>query len=79
MFKIKTPEIKLKKGDAVHLQWPGSNSHKNGQPGGDGQTGDAGQGKSGTDRNNFLQLAKMNENFPMPFEHRFVSSFSSLL
>lgn len=65
-------QLKLKKGDAVHLQWAGSNSHKNAQPGGDGQTGDAGNGKTGTDRSNFLQLAEMDQNFPMPYENRFV-------
>jgi hypothetical protein len=52
----------------LHIQWTGSNTHNNGNPGGDGQTGDAGQGATGTDRNNFLQIANLNENYPIPFE-----------
>lgn len=62
-------QIKLHTGDAIHLQWSGSNTHHNNQPGGDGQTGDAGQGQSGTDRSNFLQLAQIDQNFPLPYEH----------
>ena len=33
--------------DYVHIQWTGSNSHNNGDPAGDGQAGDAGQGAAG--------------------------------
>ena len=33
--------------DLVHFQWTGSNTHNNGKPAGDGQTGDAGEGTSG--------------------------------
>ena len=33
--------------DLLHIQWTGSNTHTNGHPGGDDQTGDAGQGKTG--------------------------------
>ena len=56
----------------LHIQWTGSNTHNNGNPGGDGQIGDAGQGATGTDRNNFVQINNLNENYPMPFE---ISSF----
>ena len=38
-------EIKAK--DLVHFQWTGSNTHNNQAPGGDGQTGDAGEGTGG--------------------------------
>ncbi len=31
--------------DLLHIQWTGSNTHNNGNPGGDGQIGDAGQGE----------------------------------
>lgn len=54
--------------DLVHIQWTGSNTHNNGNPGGDGQTGDAGEGRSGTDRHNFLELLNPSDNFPRPFE-----------
>ena len=53
----------------VHIQWAGSNSHRNKPPGGDGQTGDDGQGQTGTDRTNFLEIASMNANYPLPFEN----------
>ena len=33
--------------DLVHLQWTGSNTHNNGNPAGDGQAGDAGEGTGG--------------------------------
>lgn len=39
--------LKMKQGDLVHVQWTGSNTHNNGNPGGDGQTGDAGEGTGG--------------------------------
>ena len=46
----------MKKNDLLHIQWTGSNTHNNENPGGDGQTGDAGQGKTGTDRNNLVEI-----------------------
>ena len=46
--------LKMKRGDLVHVQWTGSNTHNNGNPGGDGQTGDAGEGTGG----NFELLIK---------------------
>jgi len=61
-------EVKNYQTDLIHLQWTGSNSHQNGRPGGDGQTGDDGQGKTGTDRNNFVQIFDRKSNFPLPFE-----------
>lgn len=33
--------------DLVHFQWTGSNTHNNGNPAGDGQAGDAGEGTGG--------------------------------
>ncbi|XP_013392122.1 protein DD3-3 [Lingula anatina] len=61
-------DLTLKANDVVHLQWTGSNTHNNGNPAGDGQAGDAGQGKGGTDRHNFVQILDRNHNFPAPFE-----------
>jgi len=52
----------------VHVQWTGSNTHNNGDPGGDGQTGDAGQGTTGTDRHNFVQYRGTLENFPIALD-----------
>ena len=39
--------LTIKGGELVHIQWTGSNTHNNGAPGGDGQTGDAGEGTGG--------------------------------
>lgn len=58
--------LSIPKGDAIHVQWTGSNSHNNGNPGGDGQTGDAGEGQGGTDRNNFIQLLDRKANLVAP-------------
>ena len=40
--------MEISEGDLVHFQWTGSNTHDNNPPGGDGQTGDAGEGEEGT-------------------------------
>ena len=58
--------LNIPQGEAIHIQWTGSNTHKNGGPGGDGQTGDAGEGTSGTDRNNFIQLIDRKANLVAP-------------
>lgn len=39
--------LEMSENDLIHFQWTGSNTHNNGNPGGDGQTGDAGEGKGG--------------------------------
>jgi len=54
--------------DYVHIHWKGSNTHNNGNPAGDGQAGDAGQGTGGTDRSNIIALLNQNANFPLPIE-----------
>lgn len=61
-------DLSMKWGDLVHIQWTGSNSHNNGNPAGDGQAGDAGEGKGGTDRSNIVEILNGDENFPLPFE-----------
>lgn len=40
--------LSLNENELVHIQWTGSNTHNNGNPAGDGQAGDAGEGKGGT-------------------------------
>jgi len=61
--------LNMNQGEAVHIQWAGSNTHKNGNPAGDGQAGDAGEGRSGTDRNNFIQLVDRKANLVAPFHN----------
>ncbi|XP_059178656.1 protein DD3-3-like [Physella acuta] len=60
--------LRLGTEDLVHIQWTGSNTHNNGNPAGDGQAGDAGEGKGGTDRSNFVEIGERNGNIPTPFE-----------
>jgi hypothetical protein len=62
-------DLKVMKNDLIHIQWWGSNSHNNKPPGANGQTGDDGQGKSGTDRSTFTPILSSNHNFPIPFEN----------
>lgn len=57
----------IKQGDFVHFQWTGSNTHNNGNPAGDGQAGDDGQGTGGTDRSNVVEIDGLNENYPTVF------------
>lgn len=62
--------LHIKEGDLVHIQWAGSNTHNNGNPAGDGQAGDAGEGRGGTDRHNFVELRRRHfgESFPATWE-----------
>jgi len=52
----------------MHIQWTGSNTHNNGNPEGDGQAGDAGEGTGGTDRNNVVGLINADTNYPIAME-----------
>jgi hypothetical protein len=54
--------------DFIAMQWAGSNTHNNGNPAGDGQAGDAGEGRGGTDRNNICEVKDASTNFCVPFE-----------
>ena len=62
--------LTIPQGEAIHVQWTGSNTHNNGHPGGDGQTGDAGEGRGGTDRSNFIQLLDRKANLVTPDHKR---------
>lgn len=55
------------KNEYIHLQWTGSNTHNNGNPAGDGQAGDAGEGTGGTDRQNMVPLVSRGTNYPLPY------------
>lgn len=58
----------VKRTDMVHVQWTGSNTHNNGNPAGDGQAGDAGEGTGGTDRHNMVPISDLQMNFPIPMD-----------
>jgi len=60
--------LHLTTNDLLHIQWTGSNTHNNGDPAGDGQAGDAGEGTSGTDRHNFVQYMNLDDNYPIPLD-----------
>jgi hypothetical protein len=62
--------LHIKEGDVVHFQWTGSNTHNNGNPAGDGQAGDAGEGTGGTDRHNVVEMLRdlKNSSFPATWE-----------
>lgn len=63
----------------LSVQWTGSNTHNNGNPAGDGQAGDAGEGTRGTDRHNMVELRRrfFGESFPTPMESQ--TMWNSLL
>merc|ERR1719491_990113 len=62
-------------GQLIHMQWTGSNTHNNGNPAGDGQAGDAGEGRGGSDRSNLIQLMDKNSTFPAPYDKAVVTDF----
>merc|ERR1712156_378983 len=67
-FEPQHVEVQGNSGTCFHFQWCGSNTHNNGNPGGDGQTGDDGQGRGGSDRSNLVQMMKMDESYPVTYD-----------
>lgn len=57
-------------GECLAFQWTGSNTHNNGNPAGDGQAGDAGEGRGGSDRSNLVQMRRdyKYDSFPAPMD-----------
>merc|ERR1719184_221038 len=72
-FYPKTVETYV--GDCIAMQWTGSNTHNNGNPAGDGQAGDAGEGRGGSDRSNLIQIMDKNSTYPAPFDKAVVTDF----
>jgi hypothetical protein len=66
------------RGNLLHIQWTGSNTHNNGAPGGDGESGDAGEGLTGTDRHNFAQTLTADTDYPIPLDKFSADNFFSL-
>lgn len=73
-------KLEIARRDCMAIHWVGSNTHNNGAPGGDGQTGDAGEGRGGSDRHNIAQVLKKNQTYPMPLdvEHEGVPDFFTM-
>merc|ERR1711953_1306887 len=72
-FWPKTVEMNI--GDCAAFQWTGSNTHNNGNPAGDGQAGDAGEGRGGSDRSNLIQIMDENSTYPAPLDKAVVDDF----
>lgn len=53
----------------MHFQWCGSNTHNNGAPAGDGQAGDAGEGRGGSDRSTLVQSIDMDQSYPIAYDN----------
>merc|ERR1711879_936104 len=74
-YDFEPNDIVLVQGQCIHLQWAGSSTHNNGNPAGDGQAGDAGGGRGGSDRHNLMQLMDKNSTFPAPLDKNVVDDF----
>jgi plastocyanin len=67
-YDFEPQHISILSGQCMHFQWTGSNTHNTGSPGGDGQTGDAGEGQGGTDRFNIVQSLAMDQSYPVTYD-----------
>jgi hypothetical protein len=69
-YDFQPNQLSIPVNSLIHLQWTGSNTHNNGNPAGDGQAGDAGEGRGGTDRNNFVLMPSEDKagNYPIPID-----------
>jgi len=64
-YDFQPNHLEVHPNDCIHFQWTGSNTHNNGNPAGDGQAGEAGEGTGGTDRHNVMCLADRSRNYPV--------------
>merc|ERR1711879_848472 len=67
-YDFEPNDIAMEVGQCVHFQWTGSNTHNNGNPAGDGQAGNAGEGTGGTDRSNIAELLSLRSSYPLPYD-----------
>jgi plastocyanin len=67
-YDFEPKHIFVSEGDCLHFQWTGSNTHNNGAPGGDGQTGDAGEGRGGSDRSTLTQTLALDQSYPLTYD-----------
>jgi len=68
-------KLDVKTGECIAFQWTGSNTHNNGNPAGDGQAGDAGEGRGGSDRSNIMQLLSKDSTYPVPLDKNVIPDF----
>ena len=67
-YDFQPNRMHVSRNDYIHIQWTGSNTHNNGNPAGDGQAGDAGEGRGGTDRHNMVPAKVESESYPIPLD-----------
>merc|ERR1712048_1384276 len=71
-YDFEPNDITMEIDQCLHFQWTGSNTHNNGNPAGDGQAGDAGEGRGGSDRSNIAELpnatAGLRSSYPRPYD-----------
>jgi len=67
-YDFEPNDFEISQNQCVHFQWTGSNTHNNGNPAGDGQAGDAGEGAGGTDRSNIMEMSSMRNSYPFPYD-----------
>jgi len=67
-YDFEPNDFYMEQGQCIHFQWGGSNTHNNGNPAGDGQAGDAGEGRGGSDRSNIMEMTKLRNSYPMPYD-----------
>jgi len=67
-YDFEPNDFNMEQGQCVHFQWGGSNTHNNGNPAGDGQAGDAGEGRGGSDRSNIMEMSALRNSYPMPYD-----------
>lgn len=67
-YDFEPNDLVLVQGQCMHLQWAGSNTHNNGNPAGDGQAGDAGEGRGGSDRSNLVEMQSLRQSYPMTYD-----------
>lgn len=77
-YDFEPNDFTMTQNQCVHFQWTGSNTHNNGNPAGDGQAGDAGEGAGGTDRSNLMEMKSMRDSYPFPYDKDFSSFFENV-
>merc|ERR550534_627514 len=78
-YDFEPNDFYMEQGQCVHFQWGGSNTHNNGNPAGDGQAGDAGEGRGGSDRSNIMEMTALRNSYPMPYDQNVGSSFFDIV
>jgi len=74
-YDFEPNDFTIAQDQCVHFQWTGSNTHNNGNPAGDGQAGDAGEGAGGTDRSNIMEVKSLRTSYPLAYDQDGVQSF----